>query len=135
MLFDAIRRGGIFGGFRIRFTEPLLRLRLAASLINLRTSLSRRPWGDQAQFALRAAFLAAGGFRPDPIMEDYELAIRMKGLGKTVLLHQSVLTSGRRFVRKGLLRTALLNWRIVTLYRRGWDPAELERLYRQGPCR
>lgn len=129
---DSIRRGCIFGGFKIRFTEPLLRLRLAASLINLRTSLTHCPWGDQAQFALRAAFLAAGGFRPDPIMEDYELAIRMKRIGKTVLLDQAVRTSGRRFLQRGLLPTALLNWRIVALYRWGRDPAELEKLYRQS---
>lgn len=127
---EAIRQGYLFGGFRIRFTEPHRRLRLAAMLINLRTSLTRCPWGDQAQFVLRSAFRGAGGFRHDPIMEDYELATRMKRLGKTVLLEQAVRTSGRRFVKLGLVRTTLLNWRIVLLYRWGRDPVELERLYR-----
>ncbi len=45
---DALMRGADFGGFRIAFIEPSGRLRFAAALINLRTSLTRCPWGDAA---------------------------------------------------------------------------------------
>jgi rSAM/selenodomain-associated transferase 2 len=128
---NAIRQGYLFGGFRIQFCEPSVRLRLAAALINLRTSLTRCPWGDQAQFIVRNAFLDQGGFRDDPIMEDYDLAVRMNQLGRTILLPDTVRTSGRRFLERGVLHTAAVNWRIVMLYRRGRDPRELERLYRR----
>lgn len=126
----ALANGTAFGGFRISFIERLARLHVAAFMINLRTSFTRCPWGDQAQFIRRSVFLAEGGFREMPLMEDYELAIRMKRRGRTKVLPMRVRTSGRRFLRKGVLRTAAMNWRIIAAYRMGADPKELARLYR-----
>jgi rSAM/selenodomain-associated transferase 2 len=129
---NAVKRGVIFGGFRIRFPEKDRRLILAAALINLRSRMTRSPWGDQAQFIRRDVFLREGGFREDPFMEDYEMANRMKTIGAVEVLPEYVLTSGRRFVARGLIRTAALNWRIIAAYRRGADPSDLEKLYRRG---
>ena len=128
---DALMNGADFGGFRIAFAEPSRRLRLAAAMINLRTSITRCPWGDQAQFIRRETFLKAGGFLEMPLMEDYELAMRMKRHGRSVLLPMTVTTSGRRFLRKGLLRTAAHNWRTIIRYRLGADVDALARGYRR----
>lgn len=128
---DALMNGADFGGFRIAFAEPSRRLRLAAAMINLRTSVTRCPWGDQAQFIRRETFLKAGGFLEMPLMEDYELAMRMKRHGRSVLLPMTVTTSGRRFLRKGLLRTAAHNWRTIIRYRLGADVDALARGYRR----
>jgi rSAM/selenodomain-associated transferase 2 len=127
---QAISRGALLGGFRLAFREPSTRLRIAAAMINLRTSLTRCPWGDQAQFLARDVFLREGGFREMPILEDYELAIRMKRQGRTVVLPSRVLTSGRRFLAKGIVRTSLINWRIILGWRSGASPEELAKLYR-----
>lgn len=124
----AIESGIIFGGFRIAFIEP--GLRLAAAMINTRTRFTREPWGDQAQFVSRDAFLRAGAFVEIPIMEDYELARRMKRLARTALLPLTVRTSGRRFLERGSLRTAALNWWIVACYHAGVSPTRLSRWYR-----
>ncbi len=124
---EALARGADFGGFRLRFAECSWRLRFAAALINLRTRWTRAPWGDQAQFVRRDDFLRDGGFREIPIMEDYELAARMK---RRVLLPLTVTTSGRRFLQKGLWRTAATNWRIIIAWRMGADAEELARIYR-----
>jgi hypothetical protein len=126
---EALQHAG-FGGFRLRFAEPAAKLRLAAMLINLRTSITRCPWGDQAQFIRRSTFLGAGGFREIALMEDYELAARMKRAGPVALLPLHVTTSGRRFLQLGLLRTALRNWEIVMRWRFGADPEELAKRYR-----
>ena len=128
---EALMNGADFGGFRIAFAEPSRRLRLAAAMINLRTSVTRCPWGDQAQFIRRETFLKAGGFLEMPLMEDYELAMRMKRHGRSVLLPMTVTTSGRRFLRKGLLRTAAHNWRTIIRYRLGADIDALARGYRR----
>lgn len=128
---QAIHDGAILGGFRLRFRERHPLLPLAAALVNLRSSITRCPWGDQAQFVPRTHFLEGGGFREFPLMEDYELAVRMKRLGRTVLLNDVVTTSGRRFLEHGFVRTVVLNWRIIFAYRRGTDPFELEKLYRR----
>jgi rSAM/selenodomain-associated transferase 2 len=127
---SALQGGLVFGGFRVRFAEPSLRLRVAAAMINLRTFFTRRPWGDQAQFIRRDTFFAAGAFLPIPLLEDYELAARMKRRGPTGVLPLHVTTSGRRFLERGVLRTAALNWRIIVAYRMGADVEGLARLYR-----
>jgi rSAM/selenodomain-associated transferase 2 len=124
---SAIEEGAEFGGFRIAFAERGLRMRYVAFMINARTRITRCPWGDQAQFADRRAF---GGYREMPIMEDYELAVRMKTRGRVTLLPLTVITSGRRFLEKGLVRTSAINWWTVWRYHRGVDPEELARRYR-----
>ena len=126
---DAVENSGVvFGGFRLRFAEPDRRLRIAERMINLRSAITRAPWGDQAQFAARTSF---PGFPEIPIMEDYELARRMKRIGRTRILPLTVTTSGRRFLEKGLLRTAMINWWLILKYHRGIDPEELARVYRR----
>jgi rSAM/selenodomain-associated transferase 2 len=127
---NTLTSGAVFGGFRLRFAEDALRLRLAAALINLRTRITRCPWGDQAQFVPRSAFLGSGGFLEIAIMEDYELAIRMKRRGRSALLPQTVVTSGRRFLERGILRTTFTNWRIIAAWRMGADAERLARIYR-----
>jgi len=116
--------GAEFGGFRLAFAERSLRLRWVAFAINLRTRITRQPWGDQAQFVRRSSF---SGFREIPIMEDYELARRMK---RGTVLPLTVVTSGRRFLEKGLLRTSAINWRTIVQFHLGADVEELARRYR-----
>ena len=124
----ALDGGYVFGGFRIAFLEP--GLDGVAWAINTRTRLTRAPWGDQAQFLRRDTFLRLGGYREMPIMEDYELAARMKHVGRTTLLPLTVRTSGRRFVQKGAARTAAMNWTIIAAYHLGVSPERLARWYR-----
>jgi hypothetical protein len=126
----ALDSGSVFGGFLLAFSEPGLRLRIAASLINLRTRLTREPWGDQAHLIGRDAFLAAGGYREIPIMEDYDLARRMKRQGRVSILPARVRTSGRRFLARGVLHTALTNWWIIAAWHLGVAPERLARWYR-----
>jgi rSAM/selenodomain-associated transferase 2 len=127
----AVERGAEFGGFRVRFAEDVPKLRLAAVMINLRTRISRAPWGDQAQFIPRPLFFELGAFPEIPLMEDYELAVRMRRRGRSVLLREKVTTSGRRFLERGVLTTAFINWKVIVMYRMGNDPAKLEQVYRR----
>jgi rSAM/selenodomain-associated transferase 2 len=117
----------VFGGFAIEFVEP--GLRSVAALINTRTRLTRAPWGDQAQFARRDTFLRLGGYPDMPIMEDYELARRMKRHGSTAMLPLTVRTSGRRFLKNGVVRTTATNWLIIASYHLGVSPERLARWY------
>ena len=127
---NMLTSGAVFGGFRLQFSEASFRLRVAAALINLRTWFTRCPWGDQAQFVSRTTFLESGRFLEIPIMEDYEIALRMKRRGRTVVLPEKVTTSGRRFLERGVLRTAITNWRIIVAWRLGADVWKLARIYR-----
>lgn len=121
---QALEEGYVFGGFRVRFLEGGPRLAYVAFMINTRTWMTAKPWGDQAQFTTRRAFR---GFTEIPIMEDYELARRMK---PSVLLPQTVVTSGRRFLRKGVILTSTINWLVIFGYHLGVPPERLARWYR-----
>jgi rSAM/selenodomain-associated transferase 2 len=127
----SIKEGAEFGAFSIGFLENRRRLRIAAWLINARSRIRFSPWGDQAQFIRREAFLEVGGFREIPLMEDLDLAARMRRRGKVVLLGTRALTSGRRFARLGVLRTMIMNWILIAAFRCGVDPERLARIYRR----
>ncbi len=123
----ALQDGSLFGAFRVAFIEGGARLAYVAFMINARTRLTKKPWGDQAQFARRETLLRMGGYPPFPIMEDYELARRMKRAGPVVFLPMTVQTSGRRFLANGVIRTSILNWLIIGAYHLGVAPERLAR--------
>lgn len=126
----AIRDGAVAGGFLLRFDDERPRMRLAATLINWRTRLTRTPLGDQAQFARREVFERLGGFREWPILEDLDLARRLRREGRMALLERPVETAARRFLQQGAVRTVARNWTIWFLYLLGVSPHRLARLYR-----
>jgi rSAM/selenodomain-associated transferase 2 len=128
---QTLRDGAIFGAFRVRFLEGGPRLAYVAFMINARTRVTKKPWGDQVQFARRETFLRAGGYPPFPIMEDYELARRMKRAGRVALLPLEVQTSGRRFLTYGVIRTSIVNWWIIANYHLGVSPERLAKCYRR----
>ena len=102
---------------------PLLRL------ADLRSRFTRHPYGDQAMFCTRAAYDAVGGMRALPIMEDYDLSVRLAGRRPLARIGTPVIVSGRRMQRRPL-RTLLLMRIIPPLYRMGVSPERLARLYR-----
>jgi hypothetical protein len=107
--------------------DPLLAL--VATLMNARSRLTGIATGDQAMFARRAAFEAAGGFAEIPLMEDVALSKALKRASPPLCLRERVVTSGRRWQRHGTLRTILLMWRLRLAYALGADPRRLARRY------
>jgi len=122
----ALDNGAAFGAFQLIFPEGGARLASVAFMINARTRITRKPWGDQAQFGRRETLR----YPLFPIMEDYELARRMKRAGRVAILPLAVCTSGRRFLAKGVMRTAVINWTIIVAYHCGVSPERLARWYR-----
>jgi rSAM/selenodomain-associated transferase 2 len=124
---QALDGGAGFGAFQVSFLEGGARLAIVAFMINARTRITRKPWGDQAQFGRRETLR----YPLFPIMEDYELARRMKRAGRVAILPLTVSTSGRRFLAKGVMRTAVINWMIIVAYHCGVSPERLARWYRR----
>lgn len=125
---QALGDGAVFGAFQVSFLEGGPRLALVAFMINARTRITRKPWGDQAQFGRRETLR----YPSFPIMEDYELARRMKRAGRVAILPLAVSTSGRRFLAKGVMRTSVINWAIIVAYHCGVSPEKLARWYRRS---
>jgi rSAM/selenodomain-associated transferase 2 len=68
---------------------------------NLRMFLTGISFGDQAQFFRTEALAAAGGFPSMMLMEDVELSLRLKEVGRLVFLRKGILVSGRRWLGNG----------------------------------
>ena len=81
-------------------------------------------------FMTRNAYDLVGGMPDLPLMEDYELARRLRAIAWPRQLRAHAFTSARRFEEGGTLRTMAQMRRLRRLYRKGVDANELARLYR-----
>lgn len=127
----ALQQPGVSGGaFRLSICPATPALRVVAWGTNLRTRFGRLPYGDQALFVSRGLFKTLGGYDDVPFMEDVRLVEALRRHGRLVLLPQAVRTSGRRWLRDGVLYTTLRNTILITLYFWGIPPATLQRWYR-----
>lgn len=135
---EAFEAGVRWGCLTLRWTRRDPVYRFGEWMSNLRVRCSGIPFGDQGVFLDRALYDEVGGMPAIPIMEDYELALRLRALGlRPVQLKSEVWASPRRFEEGGPVRVALQMRRLRRLYRAGADPVELGRMYRdvreEGP--
>ena len=121
----ALGRAGA-GAFRIAFDRPRP---LVERVVNARSRLLKIVYGDQALFASREAFERVGGYRPLPIMEDRDLATRLRRDGGLVIVPLAVTTSARRHRSDGHARALARNWLIQLLYTLRVPPERLARMY------
>jgi rSAM/selenodomain-associated transferase 2 len=128
----ALRAPRIVGGaFRLGIASPNPFFRVIEGFANLRTRLTRIPYGDQALFFDRRFFQRIGGFADIQIMEDVELMRRVKRGGHRIrILPSRVRTSPRRWQREGIVSCTLRNWLLVTRFLLGTPPHRLARYYR-----
>jgi rSAM/selenodomain-associated transferase 2 len=95
-------------------------------------------YGDSGIFVRRSVYQAIGGFRPIPVMEDWDFVRRLQRFGRTCCIEDPPLvTSSRRFVGRhpfeiiyGLVRIHVLFWfgvspdRLVEMYRKQTLPPQ-----------
>lgn len=122
----------VAGAFELQINAQLPGLRLVEKMVNMRSRFFSLPYGDQAIFMKKSVFEEIGGFPNLPIMEDFELMLALRKLGKIVIISAPVITSGRRWQKLGVVKTTLLNQLIIAGYFIGISPNLLVRWYRQG---
>ena len=129
-VLTALQNPRVVGGrFDLLLMPSSFLLALTATLINLRSRLSRIATGDQAIFVRRRVFGDLGGFPELPLMEDIAFSRALKRAGGVACLRQKVTTSSRRWRQNGVLRTILLMWSLRLLYLCGVSPERLRRAY------
>ena len=126
-----LKAGAGLGAFRLSIGDAKTGEAVVATAANARSRLLALPYGDQALFLTQTAFRALGGFRPLPIMEDYDLVRRARRIGPVMLSPLAVRTSPRRWRRRGVFRTTLINQLILLGWALGIAPERLARLYRR----
>ncbi len=124
------------GCFQLGIEDQHFIFRILELGVVLRSRLCGLPYGDQAFFMRSDVFYGLNGFKKMPIMEDYEFVRRFKNIrqngkrSKIALLPQRVQTSARRWQRRGICYTTLLNQICLICYHLGVNPEKIARIYR-----
>lgn len=131
---EALKDADVCGGaFTLGIEGNSLKLRLIERLTNFRSRRFLLPYGDQGIFVRSGIFREMGGFPEITIMEDFEFMRRLRKKGVIRILSDRVITSGRRWERLGVFRTAAINQGVILGYYVGVPPEKLARFYRGGP--
>jgi rSAM/selenodomain-associated transferase 2 len=104
-------------------------LQVIAAAMNLRSRVTGVCTGDQGIFVHRELFQRIGGYPPIELMEDIALTGMLRRRARPICLARRVITSGRRWERRGVWRTMALMWWLRLRYFFGASPAHLRRLY------
>lgn len=127
-----ISKGYKAGCFRIKFNSRNILMKICGFMSNMRVRLRNIAFGDQGIFIKRGYFYELGGFKEMPLMEDYQLSMDIKADGEKIGLTKSKLvTSERRFVKGGRLKTMAIMQKLQHMYRSGEDIEVIAKLYKQ----
>lgn len=100
---------------------------------HVRSTYLELPWGDQGLALSKATLADLGGVARIPLLEDLDLALRARRRGRVVTLREAALTSPRRFLKAGILKTNALNALTLLWWHVGATPEQLFRLYYGRP--
>jgi rSAM/selenodomain-associated transferase 2 len=123
-IMAAIEGGADGGCFRFEFQGPRTRTkRVLERLVGLRIRCGGIAYGDQGLFARRDAYLAAGGFRHQPLFEEVSLVRGLRKRRRFRVLERPLRVATRRWVRDGWWRRSWRNRWLALCYACG-VPAE-----------
>lgn len=109
-------------------------MRFIERTVGWRSRLFGMPYGDQAPAVRASLFHSLGGFPDLPVMEDYELMLRLRKLGEVRIIPKAAVSSGRAWARHGIVVTTAVNKATILGYRAG-VPADLLARLRSGITR
>jgi rSAM/selenodomain-associated transferase 2 len=115
----------VAGDFDVQFDNPRWPFRVIAWFMNARSRGTGIATGDQALFARRAVFEAAGGYPDILLMEDVEPSRRLKRAGFVACVQARATTAARKWEREGVARTVALMWWLRLLHFCGVAPTRL----------
>jgi rSAM/selenodomain-associated transferase 2 len=124
------KRGYPAGCFRLTF--PVRHWILRTSSWASRFNAPNFQFGDQSLYVQRTAFQQFGPYDETLLlMEDVELVTRLKRHVRFALLPYSVVTSARKYLAHGIVRTELTHLMVHTLYVLGTRQRTIARVYKK----
>ena len=128
---NTVNKGHRVGCFKIKFDSSSILMKICGMMSNLRVKYRNIAFGDQGIFITKDYFYEIGGFRELPIMEDYQFSIDIKKSGeRIVLINSKIITSERRFVKSGRLKTMAKMQKLQYMYRKNQDIEIIKNLYK-----
>lgn len=126
-----ISDGFEFGCFKLRFDSINPLMLYLSFMSNIRARMRKIAFGDQGIFISNRLFKKIGGYAAIPIMEDYKLSIDVKKEGfRLGFARGRIITSERRFLSNGRIKTMLLMQWSQHRFRRGDDIEDIARVYK-----
>jgi len=122
--------GTAVGAFRFKTDLNKPFMKFIEFMTNIRSRYFKLPYGDQGLFMRKSVFESVGGFPEVPVAEDLFMVRRLSKRGIIRISPAEVVTSARRWLTFGLLRTTLINQVIVSCCCLGVSPHALASLYR-----
>ena len=134
LIHEALAEPRVVGGaFEHLFAEPSVSLRLITFINRIRYRLTGNYYGDQGIFVRAPVFRELGGYKDLRLMEDLDFSQRLKRRGRSVLVREPMLTSGRRFLARGPWRTFFFIVGLLALHTLGFDTQRFADRWR-GPA-
>ena len=96
---------------------------MTSTFANARSKIFNLPYGDQGLLIPRKLLMENGGYSSIPIMEDVELALRLKG--KLYCMPIVITTSSRKYREQGWFRQGRKNIFRLLRFLLGVDPNKL----------
>lgn len=121
--------GRSWGRFDVRLSGNKPIFHVIATMMNIRSRLTGIATGDHALFMSRRVFAQVNGFPTIPLMEDVAISKQLKRFGRPFCISSPVLTSSRRWEKKGVWKTMFLMWKLRWQYFCGVSPEKLYKEY------
>jgi rSAM/selenodomain-associated transferase 2 len=125
---DAGKRPLAAAAFRFALDDVGMGPRVLERLVWLRCALFRLPYGDQGLLMSKLLYSEIGGYSAMPLMEDVDIARKLKRR-RIVMLPARAVTSARRFRRHGYIGRSARNLLCLTLYYLGVPTSVISRIY------
>ena len=123
-------KGVAAGAFDLVIDDSHPGFRIIEKVANLRSRVTRIPFGDQAIFVKAEGFRALGGYKPIALMEDVDIMLRLRKKGYQIrFISDPVVTSARRWKKEGMVYTTIRNWMLQLLFYIGVSPEKLKPYY------
>ena len=115
--------------FELRVDSDNIDFRLMELAVTIRSNLMNQPYGDQGLLIHKDLYTEVGGFKHLEIMEDVDIASRLRYKSCLKSLGNIILTSPRRWNGKNILRVGILNAILRYQWRQGRSSIELYKTY------
>ncbi len=117
LILSEMKKGNrVGGGFSRRFGSSSRVLRVTCFFADLRSKFMGWYFGDQAIFIRASIFRKIGGFANLPYAEDLHLCRTMKKYGKLAYISKPVLSSARRFKKRGAASQTVTDFGLALNY-------------------
>jgi rSAM/selenodomain-associated transferase 2 len=125
---DTGRRLPTAAAFRFALDDIGAGPRALEQMVRMRCALFRLPYGDQGLLMPKSLYTEIGGFSALPLMEDVDMARRLKRR-RVALLRSRAVTSPVRYRHSGYVRRSARNLMCLTLYGLRLPPRVIARFY------